>query len=70
MQVTFKNDDEKMQFISYLERFEIDNDLPAFDLIAIFQAYESSLKERYEMSEKMSKAYSYASVTVSTLKGE
>jgi hypothetical protein len=69
MQVTFKNDDEKMQFMAYLEKFEIDNDLPAFDLIAIFQAYELALKNQSKISERLAKAITYTSVALSTLEG-
>lgn len=69
MQVTFRNDSEKMQFAHYLEKFEIDNDLPAWDLIAIFQAYESVLNENQRLQERLAKAITYTSVALSTLEG-
>jgi hypothetical protein len=67
MQITFRNDDEKLHFIQYLEKFEIDNGLPAWDLIAIFQAYEAALSENKRLIERLSKAITYTSVALSTL---
>jgi hypothetical protein len=70
MQVTFRNDSEKMQFVHYLEKFEIDNNLPAWDLIAIFQAYDNALTEKQRIYERLAKAITYTSVALSTLEGK
>jgi hypothetical protein len=69
MQVTFKSDAEKLHFIQYLEKFEIDNSLSAWDLIAIFQAYEAALSENKRLVERLAKAITYTSVALSTLEG-
>lgn len=68
--ITFKNDAEKMQFIDYLDKFEIDYNLPAYDFLAIFQAYESALRENQRLQERLAKAITYASVALSTLEGK
>jgi hypothetical protein len=70
MQVAFRNDAEKLHFIQYLEKLEIDNGLPAWDLIAIFQAYEAALSENKRLIERLSKAITYTSVALSTLEGK
>jgi hypothetical protein len=70
MQVTFKSDTEKLHFIQYIEKLEIDNSLPAWDLIAIFQAYEAALGENKRLIERLAKAITYTSVTLSTLEGK
>lgn len=70
MQVTFRNDSEKMQFVHYLVKFEIDNDLPAWDLISIFQSYENALSEKQRIYERLAKAITYTSVALSTLEGK
>jgi hypothetical protein len=70
MQVTFKSDAEKLHFIQYLEKFEIDNSLPAWDLISIFQAYDNALSEKQRINERLAKAITYASVALSTLEGK
>jgi hypothetical protein len=70
VQITFRNDDEKKQFMDYLYRFEIDCNPPAFDFIAIFQAYEAALSENKRLIERLSKAITYTSVALSTLEGK
>jgi cytochrome bd-type quinol oxidase subunit 2 len=70
MPVSFRSDAEKLHFIQYLEKFEVDNGLPAWDLIAIFQAYEAALKENQKLQERLARAITYTSVALSTLEGK
>jgi hypothetical protein len=70
MQVTFKSDEEKSHFLEYLKKFEIDDELPAFDLIAIFQFYENALVSQVSHMEKVSKARTYLEVALLALNGK
>ena len=70
MKIVFKNEETKQQFMIYVDKFQLDNDIDATDLISIFQAYESYFEYKQKIDERLQKAITYTSVALSTLQGK
>jgi hypothetical protein len=70
VQITFRNDDEKLMLDSFIEKFGLEKPIQAFDLIVLFRAYENALDQRRAMEERLAKAITYTSVALSTLEGK